>query len=213
MLDIAERAKAAGKVAFATYHAQHNAAVKRAAETLTGKTIRRLSVTWKEDVRRWHPGQDWILAAGGFGIFDPGINALSIMTRILPQPIFVGAATLCFPANRQAPIAASLAFATGLVEGEQLTAVFDWRETGQQIWEVDVETTDGLKLKLIDGGSQLQLENQPPLVGPADEYADIYRDFAALVASGQSNVDTAPFQLVADAFMLADRRQVDAFNF
>ncbi len=37
----------------------------------------------KEDVRRWHPGQDWIWEAGGFGVFDPGINALSILTEVL----------------------------------------------------------------------------------------------------------------------------------
>ena len=57
------------------------AAVKRAADKLVGKQVKTLQVTWKEDIRRWHPGQDWILAAGGFGIFDPGINAFSILTQ------------------------------------------------------------------------------------------------------------------------------------
>ena len=47
-----------------------------------------LKVTWKEDVRKWHPGQEWIWQPGGFGVFDPGINALSIVTKILPEPIF-----------------------------------------------------------------------------------------------------------------------------
>ena len=211
--DLAERAQAAGKVAYASYHAQHNQAVKAAAAALVGKTIKSLAVTWKEDLRRWHPGQDWILAAGGFGIFDPGINALSILTRILPTPIFVSKAILFFPANRQAPIAASLAFTTGLIEGEQLTAELDWRQTGPQTWEVDVKTMDGLKLKLTDGGSQLRIDGQPPLIGPADEYPDIYRDFAALLAAGKSNVDSAPFQLVADAFMVAERREVETFDF
>lgn len=211
--DIAQRAQAAGKVAFATYHAQHNLAVKAAADVLAGKIIRKLAVTWKEDLRRWHPGQDWILGAGGFGIFDPGINALSILTRILPTPIFVSAARLSFPANRQAPIAATLSFATGEGEGEELAAEFDWRQTGLQTWEIDVETRDGLKLKLVDGGSKLQVDGQPPLIGPADEYPDIYREFAGLLAAGQSNVDSAPFQLVADAFMLAERRAVEAFVF
>lgn len=45
--------------------------------------------TWKESIRRWHPGQEWILAAGGFGVFDPGITALSILTAVLPEPVFV----------------------------------------------------------------------------------------------------------------------------
>ena len=211
--DIADRAKVAGKAAFATYHAQHNAAVKLAAETLAGKTVQSLSVTWKEDIRRWHPGQDWILAAGGFGIFDPGINALSILTRILPQPIFIKSATLAFPANRHAPIAAGLVFSTGLAVNERLSATLDWRQTGPQIWQIEVQADDGMKLKLVNGGSQLEIDGQLPFAGPADEYSDIYRDFAALLAAGHSDVNSAPFQLVADAFMLGQRQQVEPFEF
>ena len=45
-------------------------------------------IVWKEDVRHWHPGQAWIWEPGGLGVFDPGINALSILTEILPAPVF-----------------------------------------------------------------------------------------------------------------------------
>lgn len=211
--DIAARAAAARKVAFTTYHAQHNAAVKRAAERLAGKALKTLQVTWKEDVRRWHPGQDWILAAGGFGVFDPGINALSILTRIAPQPVFIRSAMLHVPSNRQAPIAADVTLSTGVHEDEALTAVFDWRQAGDQTWEIEAETFDGVKLKLADGGSRLEVAGQEPFVGPPDEYPDIYREFAALLDASTSKVDAAPFQLVADAFMLGGRTQVEAFDF
>ncbi len=210
---IARAAAAAKKVAFTTYHAQHNQAVKRAADLLAGKTLRALQVTWKEDVRRWHPGQEWILAAGGFGIFDPGINALSILTRILPEPVFISSAELYFPTNRGAPIAANLKFATGLARNEQLAAALDWRQTGPQTWEIDVEATDGTKIKLSNGGSQLDVGEQPPFVGAPDEYPDIYKEFAQLLEAGTSKVDASPFQLVADVFMLGERKQVEAFNF
>ncbi len=211
--DITLAAKEASKVVFATYHAQHNAAVKRAADKLAGKTVQTLAVTWKEDIRRWHPGQDWILAEGGFGIFDPGINALSILTRIMPEPVFIEKAELFFPANRQAPIAANLVLGTGFHEGEQLTAALDWRQTGPQTWQIDITTVDGLKLKLSDGGAKLETDGEPPFVGPPDEYPDIYRDFATLLDQSESKVEAAPFQLVADAFMLGRRTQVDAFEF
>ena len=211
--DIARRAEAAGKVAFATYHAQHNSAVKRAVDMLAGKTVKALRVTWKEDLRRWHPGQDWIMAAGGFGIFDPGINALSILTRILPQPVFISAAELFFPANRQAPIAANLTFSTGLATDGQLVGELDWRQTGPQTWSIAVETADGIKLMLADGGSRLEIDGQAPFVGPADEYRDIYKEFAQLLEASRSKVDAAPFQLVADAFMLGTRTEVEAFEF
>ena len=211
--DIGLRAQAAGKVGFATYHAQHNQAVKLAADELIGKSIKSLGVTWKEDVRRWHPGQDWILAAGGNGIFDPGINALSILTRILPDPIFIESAELFVPANRQAPIAANLTFGSGAAANDQLRAQFDWRQVGPQTWEIDVETSDGVRLKLADGGSRLEIEGQPPFVGPPDEYPDIYREFAKLLEGNVTDINSAPFQLVADAFMLGSRTQVEAFNF
>ena len=211
--DIALAAKTAGRVAFATYHAQHNAAVKRAADMLAGKQVQTLQVNWKEDIRRWHPGQDWILAEGGFGIFDPGINALSILSRIMPEPVFIEKSELFFPANRQAPIAANLVLGTGVHEGEQLNVAFDWRQTGPQTWEIDMTTVDGLKLKLSDGGAKLETPGEPPFVGPPDEYPDIYREFATLLDQSQSKMEAAPFQLVADAFMLGRRTQVDAFEF
>jgi D-galactose 1-dehydrogenase len=211
--DIAKCANEVGKTAFATYHAQHNAAVKRAADALSGKTIKTLDVTWKEDIRRWHPGQDWILSAGGLGIFDPGINAMSILTRIMPEAVFISASTLSFPANRQAPIAAELSFGIGSQTGSNFGGVLDWRQVGPPTWEIAVETTDGLRLKLTDGGSRLEIPGQPAFVGPPDEYPDIYREFASLLDSSQSKVEAAPFQLVADAFMLGSRVQVDAFQF
>lgn len=211
--DIAARAQAAGKVVFATYHAQHNAAVKKAAEFLANKMIETLSVTWKEDIRQWHPGEDWILEAGGFGIFDPGINALSILTKVLPQRIFISTASLFVPSNRQAPIAADLTLTTGIAVSEPLQANFDWRQNGPPTWDIDISTADGTKLKLADGGSRLQIDDHAPFVGPADEYPDIYKEFATLLAVGKSKVDSEPFQLVADAFMVGKRTAVDAFEF
>ena len=212
--EIGRAADAAGRVVFTTYHAQHNAAVKRAAERLAGKTVKTLQVTWKEDVRRWHPGQEWVFAAGGFGVFDPGINALSILSRILPAPVFIRSASLSFPKGRDAPIAADVVFGTDAPQDSQtLSMALDWRQTGPQTWEIDVETVEGLKLKLSNGGSRLEVEGEAPFDGPPDEYPDIYREFAGLLAANTSKLDPAPFQLVADSFMLGARVEVEAFSF
>ena len=58
--------------------------VDAARKWLASRTVRKVQVNWKEDVRVWHPGQKWIWKAGGLGVFDPAINALSIITKILP---------------------------------------------------------------------------------------------------------------------------------
>ncbi len=87
LADLETHAWAKGRVLFATWHSQFNPAVERARTLLSENGVRSLHIEWREDVRKWHPGQDWVWQAGGFGVFDPGINAFSILVRILPfQP-------------------------------------------------------------------------------------------------------------------------------
>jgi len=205
LVDLERVARREGRVLYATWHSRHAAAIEEARRRLVGATVRRLSVVWKEDVRRWHPGQQWIWAAGGFGVFDPGINALSIVTRIMPVPLFVRRADLFFPANRDAPIAADLDL------GDGLTAAFDWRQTGDQIWEIDVET-DAFRLKLANGGSRLEIDGRPVIDQPPAEYQAIYERFDELLRTGTSDVDADPFRLVADAFMIGRRVMVEPFD-
>src|SRR5690606_25996688 len=131
-------AKAQNVALFATWHSRFAAAVEPARLWLQDKKVRHVSVIWKEDVRRWHPGQAWIWQPGGLGVFDPGINALSIVTRILPEPFHLVSSTLEFPDGRDAPIAAMLRFAGD--GGFQVEAGFDWRQTGPQSWDIEVET-------------------------------------------------------------------------
>ncbi len=209
--DLARRARDAGRTLFTTWHSQANAAVDEARRRLSGERVRRLAVTWREDVRRWHPGQAWIWQAGGFGVFDPCINALSILTKILPDPIFVTSATLSFPANADAPIAAELAFATGRGE-EELRADFDWRQEGPQFWDIVVETASGRRLHLAEGGTRLSVDGREVVAEPPAEYQGLYARFAELIEAGTSEVDAAPFRLVADAFMIGRRVVVEPFE-
>ncbi|MBB4041673.1 D-galactose 1-dehydrogenase [Microvirga flocculans] len=209
--DLRRLAARTGRVVFTTWHAQYNKAVKEARKALAGWSVRRLLVTWKEDVRHWHPGQQWIWQAGGFGVFDPGVNALSIVTRIMPEPVFIKTADLSFPSNRDAPIAAALTFAMNHGEGD-LQAVFDWRQTGPQSWDIEVETEAGLILKLSQGGSCLEIGGRLVVKEEPAEYEGIYRRFDALLNARQSEIDDAPFRLVADAFMIGRRVQVEPFE-
>ena len=135
--------RAAGVTLFQTWHSQHAAGVETARQWLSSRALRKAHVTWKEDVRRWHPGQTWIWQAGGFGVFDPGINAISILSRILPQAFFVTTAELSVPSNCDSPIAAEVVFATD--GGVAITADFDFRQTGPQTWDIDIET-DGARI-------------------------------------------------------------------
>jgi D-galactose 1-dehydrogenase len=212
MHDLTGAAAAARRVIFATWHSRYNAAVDEAKRRLAGQSLSKLHIEWKEDVRRWHPGQDWIWDAGNFGVFDPGINALSILTKIAPGAMFVRSAELHYPANRDTPIAATLAFASNAgAPGAALTAEFDWRQQGDQSWNIDVETTAGPPLRLTHGGSKLFVDGVETIDAPMAEYEGLYAHFAELLAAGKSGMDSAPFQLVADAFLVGARRVVEPF--
>jgi D-galactose 1-dehydrogenase len=191
---------------YATWHSRMAHGVAPAKAWLAGKTVTRAHITWREDVRKWHPGQDWVFEPGGMGVFDPGINALSILTEILPAPVHLTAATLTFPENRQTPIAAALTF-TGNV-----TADFDWRQEGPQTWDIVVETTSG-SLTLHMGGSQLSTSDGLTAQGPDHEYPRLYAQMAALVRDRKSDVDLAPMTHVADALTLGRRDVTEAFHF
>lgn len=208
---LARHAAGKGRILFTTWHSQYNAAVDEAKRLLAGKTVSRLHVSWKEDVRHWHPGQEWIWEPGGFGVFDPGINAFSILTKILPRPVFVQRCTLETPANRSTPIAAQITFKPSWAGQADLTVELDWRQTGEQTWNIDVETADGLSLQLRKGGTELHVAGHPAVAAPMTEYEGIYAHFAELLKSGRSHVDAAPLQLVSDCFMLGRRRETEAF--
>jgi predicted dehydrogenase len=197
-----------GCLLFATWHSRFAAAVEPARQWLAGRTIQKLHIEWKEDVRRWHPGQEWVWEPGGFGVFDPGINALSILTEIMPHPVHMISADLDIPSNRQTPIAARLAF-TDHAQAE-ITADFDWRQTGPQTWDIRVETSDG-NLVLTDGGANMAVDGAAVSIEPQSEYDAIYRRFGELLEGGESDVDLAPFKHVADAFMLGRRIEAEPF--
>ncbi|MBR0796292.1 Gfo/Idh/MocA family oxidoreductase [Bradyrhizobium jicamae] len=199
----------AGRTLFASWHSRYAPAVEPARHLLAGRRITKVTIIWKEDVRVWHPGQAWIFEAGGFGVFDPGINALSILTRILPHPVFVRRAELAVPSNREAPIAAELELSDE--GGAPVRAEFDFRQTGPATWEILCETDAG-PVALLRGGRQLRDDDRVIVDADKDEYPALYRYFLALTADGKSDVDLAPLQLVADSFMLGRRRFVDAFE-
>ncbi|MDP5359400.1 MAG: Gfo/Idh/MocA family oxidoreductase [Paracoccaceae bacterium] len=203
---LSDMAQKAGVTLYTTWHSRMAKGVAPAKAWLADKTITGAHITWKEDVRRWHPGQDWVFAPGGMGVFDPGSNALSIITEILPMPIHLQSADLMFPANRDTPIAAQMQWT------ENVTGEFDWRQEGPQSWDIMVETTAGT-LELHDGGARLVIDGTEVEAGADREYPALYDRMAALIKTGASEVDLSPMIHVADALTLGKRIVVEPFDF
>ena len=118
------------------------------------------------------------------------------------------------PASTRCPVATETC-QTLAVAGQgtaDVTADFDFLQTGQQSWKITIETDAGTLL-LHDGGARLTINAVEQNVTDSGEYPGLYRHFAALIAAGASECDLAPLELVADAFLVGARREVAAFTF
>ena len=202
-----ELATAKGATLFAAWHSRFAAGVAAARDWLANREVTRATITWREDVRIWHPGQAWIWQHGGLGVFDPGINALSIATHILPRSLSLVDAELDIPANCDTPIAARLELCDA--DCAPVAVDFDFRQTGPQTWDIAVETDAG-PLLLSHGGATLTLAGRSER-GEDREYAGLYARFAELIRDGRSDVDCAPLQLVSDALERGRVNRVDPF--
>jgi D-galactose 1-dehydrogenase len=207
--DLRGRADAAGVTLYTAWHSRHAPAVDQAKALLADLTPTYVAIVWKEDVRRWHPGQTWIWKAGGMGVFDPAINALSIVTKILPCRLVVRSAEFDVPSNCEAPIAARVAF--DIMGGGKASADLDFLQTGPQTWDISIRTKEGRVIVLRSGGAHLEVDGEVLQSEPEAEYAGVYREFVELIDAGRSDVDNRPFEHVADAFMLAKMNSVEPF--
>jgi D-galactose 1-dehydrogenase/L-arabinose 1- dehydrogenase len=192
-----------GVTLLASWHSRFAPAVDATRAWIAQRAIKNIHIVWKENVRQWHPGQAWIFAPGGMGVFDPGINALSILTRIVSDAVIVKKADLHIPVNCDAPIAVQMDMVTE--QGIPVRADFDFLQENLQTWSVFVEAEEGGKLALSMGGAMLEIDGKPMMKEAEREYPGLYAHFHELILSGASDADFAPLRIVADAFMLGRR--------
>lgn len=205
--ELAQLAANTGRTLFQTWHACESAAVGKAADWMASRTLRRARVVWKEDVRQWHPGQAWIWQDGGFGVLDAGINALSILIRVLNEPMALDSAHLLVPENCVSPIAAAVALSTE--RGALIDAEFDFRHASDQTRTIEFETDEGILTLAWPGGGDgtiVELGTQ------AEEYAALYTRFADLIRRGACEIDKRPLELVSEILATAGRATVAPFR-
>ncbi|WP_150525706.1 Gfo/Idh/MocA family protein [Roseibium sediminis] len=209
--ELAELAEKHRVSLYATWHSRQADMVPAAKAWLADKDLRYLKITWRENVRQWHPNQDWVFEAGGLGVFDPGINALSILTEILPDPVHLTSAELHFPGNRETPIAATCRFSHPA--GADVSLELDWLEPGEPKWTIEAETEQG-RMLLENGGGKLTIDGRivDEHDGLAGEYPRLYAQMAQLVRRGGIDMDLSPLRHVADAFLLGKRVTAPAFD-
>jgi D-galactose 1-dehydrogenase len=190
-----------GVSALFAWHSRYAPGIAAARDWLASRTLQSVQIDWKEDVRKiWQPG--------GLGVFDPGINALSIITHLLTLPLFVEAAELRVPSNCQSPIAASIKMS----DAHQLDvrAEFDFDHGHDELWSIEIRCVEGV-LRLDNGGAVLSIDGVKQSVSEEGEYAAVYRHFQQLISDKASDLDLQPLRLVADSFFVGSRALVEPF--
>ncbi|MCQ8240065.1 Gfo/Idh/MocA family protein [Rhizosaccharibacter radicis] len=211
MEDLAQEAARAGRTLFTAWHSMFAGGVAPAAALLQQRAPRSMRIEWREDVEKWHPGVDWFWQPGGLGVFDPGINAFSVVVACMPEPLFVREAAFRVPDGAHTPVAADICFATP-TRADGFEAHLDWDHHGEECWNIEWGLEDGGSLRLGAGGARLLLDGERLLDERDDEYPRLYRRFAALIREGHSEVETRPLRLAADCFFLASRQTVGRFR-
>lgn len=198
-------------VLFATWHSQYNNAVEEARRFLAGKKLASFRVDWNEDFRKYHPDQSWIWESVGLGVFDMGINALSVLSRLFANPPFVRAAELRIAENHRAPLSAVLQF--GSLDGDGAMEMhMDWGHTGPDQREIRIATQCGHEVALLESGGKLVIDGVVAVEEKRAEYPMLYARFAELVARGRSDVDLVPLQMTLDALALGRRMVLPRFD-
>ena len=208
---LAQLAAREKRVLFATWHSQYNNAVEEARRFLAGKKLASFRVDWNEDFRKYHPDQSWIWESVGLGVFDMGINALSVLSRLFANPPFVRAAELRIAENHAAPLSAVLQF--GLLDGDGAMEMhMDWGHTGPDQREIRIATQCGHSLELLESGGKLVIDGAVVVEEKRAEYPMLYARFAELVQRGRSDVDLVPLQMTLDALALGRRMVLPRFD-
>ncbi len=208
-LALIDEVNAAGVSGLFAWHSRFAPGVRNAVQWLEGKTLKQVRIDWKEQVRKWHPGQAWIWQAGGLGVFDPGINALSIVTELLPRALFVESANLSVPSNCQSPIAASLQMRSG--DDVRVIAELDFDHSVNEQWSIELHSDEGV-MRLDAGGAQVSIDGVAQTVSEEGEYPAMYGHFARLIETGKSDLDLQPLRIVADSFFVGSKETAPEFH-
>ncbi|MGI8419933.1 MAG: Gfo/Idh/MocA family protein [Candidatus Levyibacteriota bacterium] len=202
-------AKQKEKVLFMSFHARYHPVVEAARKELTGKDVTGIRIQYSEYAPNYHASDGWIFnpeISGGGVLMDSGINALSIVTYVLPNlPGFtVSDAQFKNVEHFKVETKAQVEFTFGQAGRGSIS--MDWMNTGPEVRQV-IFTADGHEytvdiVKNIfskDGIMPMSVDPYRKTVDQVSEYKGVYQHFAELLANGvsQTHIHELAFILAA----------------
>lgn len=197
---MSELASARGICLMTAWHSQYSPSISIATDWLKNNSLKHGMIEWRENAKKWHPGQGWLWQEGGYGVFDPGMNALSILTKITKSNWKVGESTISIPQNVNTPISASFVL---LDESARIDVDLEFHDQSDETWNISLISDRGKELRLSRGGEIVKIDGKIVSTPTSDEYAAIYRRFAQLVRNGGSEVELKPLEIIDSVFAKA----------
>lgn len=180
------------------WHSQHAPGVRAAAGQLSGRKIKKIDIYWHEDFYHYHPGQTWVTGKVAGGIFDPLVNALSIVELLINGDVKLISGSANKPQNWEAAISGKYKYAPRDGRKIAINADVGWHAGGQSHWDIKVTTVNGTVVELTDGGANYYLNGQSQPTGATREYLQAYHHVKECLVSGQSDIILGPLQYLVD---------------
>ena len=206
-----DAAQNAGVTIFASWHSKFAPMVNMAREWVDENGCDYFQVVWSENVLKWHPGQKWVSQSDGFGVLDPGVNALSIIDAVFDANFSFEEIIFYRPSNWETPIAASFQMrAQSDLVGE---VNFDWLTSREDVWEIRF-FSESNKMVLSHGGHKMFVNGTPidTELPHTSEYTALYNHFAELLRDRNSDFNISPLRFVERLYEGARWKEVEAFS-
>ena len=177
--DIVAYARKKKRILFQTWHSRYNRCVDKVQKLIKREGRQVGPYRLAQASRKWHPSRDWVWEPGGFGVFDPGINApLDLHQRSSRSRCSSKASRLAFPSNagrRSMRLKFPLRPAA---PARHERAGFNWLRGSGEIWTIRVETS-GRQGRSVSSKAVAARSGSMAVVDQHgdDEYAQIYAPF------------------------------------
>lgn len=199
------------KVLFMAFHARYHPEVDAAKSELQGKQVKEINITYGEWVLNYHDPKGWIFdpkIAGGGVLMDSGINALSIVTKVMPGIKWnVTSAKFDKPADFRVETKANVKFSFG--ENGKGTLSMDWMRKGPETRQVVFRTnTDEYVIDIVrnsflkNGAAINGNKGNGELVDQHSEYRGVYKDFADHLSTGASLISVKELEFIRQAYKI-----------
>lgn len=200
---------------FTGYHSVFSPQINNAKKWISnGKPLKKVTITWKESIRRWHPNfqNSWIVD-GKFGVLDILFNPMSIIDELLGADALrdfhldSNNSSLTTPENWSGPISGTSTFRKSGSQKCSLIANFAWDHpfNEEDVWTISFESYSGQNMEIRDGGARIFVDGldvssnslrDGDILRP--EYEGMYHRFMKLIDSKACEVRIGPLQVMLD---------------